>query len=198
VLQVWFGGQELGNALADVLLGEREPGGRLPHSIPHRLEDVPAWLGYPGEGGQVRYTDGVFVGYRGFDELDREPRYCFGHGLTYTSFGFEGLEVVTGADGSARAEVTVRNTGERDGSAVVQVYVGQEQAPVRRPPHELAGFARVDVAAGGSSRVAVPLDDRAFDHVDPRSGAWVEGSGRFEVAAGASSRDLPLRTTVER
>jgi len=198
VLQVWFGGQEMGNALVDVVLGDREPGGRLPHTVPHRLEDVPGWLSYPGEGGQVRYGEGVFVGYRGFDELDREPLFPFGHGLGYTTFAYEDLVVTTRADGATVAEVTVRNAGERTGSSVVQVYVDQRRATVRRPPRELAGFARVPLEAGASARIEVVLDDQAFAFIDPASGAWTEGEGDFAVTVGASSRDLRATVVITR
>jgi beta-glucosidase len=198
VVQVWFGGQEMGNALADVLLGDREPGGRLPHTMPRRIEDVPGWLTYPGEGGAVRYGEGVFVGYRGYDELDREPLFPFGHGLGYTTFAFDDLAVVPGAVGRDRVEVTVTNAGERAGSSVVQVYVGQRQPSVRRPPRELAGFARVALAPGASERVTIELDDRAFAHVDPRSGRWTAEPGEYAVSVGASSRDLRSTVVVTR
>jgi beta-glucosidase len=194
VLQVWFGGQEMGNALADVLTGDREPGGRLPHTIPHRLEDVPGWLTYPGEGGRVRYGEGVFVGYRGYDELGREPLFPFGHGLTYTTFAYDDLAVGTGDDGSDQVSVTVTNAGDRPGSSVVQVYVDQRRPSVRRPPRELAGFARVVLEAGASERVTIRLDDHAFDHIDPDTGTWVGEPGEYAVTVGASSRDL--RSTV--
>lgn len=198
VLQVWFGGQEMGNALADVVLGAREPGGRLPHTVPRRIEDVPGWLSYPGEGGQVRYGEGVFVGYRGYDELDRDPLFPFGHGLGYTTFSYDDLAVTGRSDGTTVAEVTVRNEGSRAGSTVVQVYVDHRRAPVRRPPRELAGFARVTLDPGASARIEVALDDRAFAHIDPATGAWTEGEGEFAVTVGASSRDLRATVLVER
>lgn len=199
VLQVWFGGQEMGNALADVLLGDREPGGRLPHTMPRRIEDVPGWLTYPGEGGRVRYGEGVFVGYRGYDELDRDPLFPFGHGLGYTTFAFDDVELTDDDDDRrARVAVTVTNTGARPGSAVAQVYVGPLEPSLRRPPRELAGFARVALAPGASERVTITLDDRAFAHVDPRSGRWTSAPGDYAVSVGASSRDLRATTVVTR
>jgi beta-glucosidase len=198
VLQVWFGGQEMGNALADVLLGDREPGGRLPHTMPRRLEDVPGWLTYPGEGGAVRYGEGVFVGYRGFDELDRDPLFPFGHGLGYTTFDFADVEVDAADDGRAAVSVTVTNSGTRAGSAVAQVYVTQRAPSVRRPPRELAGFARVALEPGTSERITIPLDDQAFAHVDPRSGRWASEPGDYTVSVGASSRDLRATAVVTR
>lgn len=198
VLQVWFGGQEMGDALADVLLGDREPGGRLPHTIPKRLEDVPGWLTYPGEGGRVRYGEGVFVGYRGFDELDRDPLFAFGHGLGYTTFAFDDVEVRSATDGSARVAVTVANTGERAGSTVAQVYIDERRPQVRRPPRELKGFARVRLEPGARERVEIDLDDRAFSHVDPETGRWRSDPGEFEVSVGASSRDLRAAAVVTR
>jgi beta-glucosidase len=198
VLQVWFGGQEMGNALADVLLGDREPGGRLPHTMPRRLEDVPGWLTYPGEGGKVRYGEGVFVGYRGYDELARDPLFPFGHGLGYTTFAYDDVAVGTGDDGLAAVSVTVTNTGDRSGSSVVQVYVDERAPAVRRPPRELAGFARVELEPGASERVTVALDDRAFAHVDPRTGAWTSATGEYAISVGTSSRDLRSTVVVTR
>lgn len=198
VLQVWFGGQAFGDALADVLVGDVEPGGRLPSTFGHRLEDWPGWLSYPGEGGKVHYAEGVFMGYRGFDELGIEPRFCFGHGLGYTTWSMSDLSVTTRDDGGADVAVTVTNTGTRAGATVVQVYVADDEATVRRAPRELAGFAKVRLGPGESDRVGVVLDERAFAFWHPAERRWLVEPGSFTVHVGWSSRDLPLTAAVSR
>ena len=123
VLECWLGGQAVGGAIADVLTGAADPGGRLAETIPLRLEDTPSYLNFPGEEGRVRYGEGVFVGYRGFDAAGREVAYPFGHGVSYTTFAYDDLAVrVSGTD--VTVEVTVTNTGERTGREVAQLYVG--------------------------------------------------------------------------
>jgi beta-glucosidase len=197
ILQVWFGGQEMGNALADVLLGDQEPGGRLPATFPRRVEHSPAWLSYPGEGDHVRYGEGVFMGYRGYDETGTEPLFPFGHGLGYTTFAVVLLRAAVDATGEVDVEVEVRNTGDRAGADVIQVYVGDVVASVRRPPRELKGFAKVRLAPGQRKTVHVHLDRRAFAFFDPAARAWVVEPGEFVIWAGRSSRDLAVSTTVE-
>ena len=124
--------------------GAANPCGRLAETLPLRLEDTPSYLNFPGEAGRVRYGEGVFVGYRGYDALDREVSYPFGHGLSYTSFEYADLQVAVSGrveDGDLAVEVTCRvaNTGPRRGKEVVQLYVGDVEASVARPPRELKG-----------------------------------------------------------
>jgi beta-glucosidase len=197
VLHIWFPGQEMGNALADVLLGESEPGGRLPTTFPRWIEQCPAWLSYPGEGGRARYGEGVFVGYRGYDEQRTEPLSPFGHGLGYTSFELSDLVARVEDSGEVDVELTVGNTGARAGSEVVQVYVSDPVATVRRPPRELKAFTRVRLAPGRSETVRLHLDRRAFAFFDPSRRDWVVEAGEFEIAVGVSSRDLRASTTIE-
>ena len=121
------------------------PGGRLPTTFPVRVEDAPAHDSYPGKEGRVDYTDGLLMGYRGYDRAGTEPRFCFGHGLTYTTFDYSDLEV----DGR-RVSVAVSNTGARDGHEVVQLYVQRIDAPTLRPERELRRFAKVAIAAGAT------------------------------------------------
>ncbi|MGZ4713690.1 MAG: beta-glucosidase H [Acidimicrobiia bacterium] len=182
VLQCWLPGEEWGNSLADVLLGEREPGGRLPTTLPVRLEDAPAHPTYPGSDGHVEYADGFLMGYRGYDRAGTEPRFCFGHGLAYTTFEYDNLAV----DGR-RVTVDVANTGTRDGSEVVQLYVERVDGPADRPVRQLRRFAKVGIAAGTTRTVAFELDDRAFAEWHD---GWVIPDGEFAVAVGRSSRDL--------
>ncbi|WP_214404552.1 glycoside hydrolase family 3 C-terminal domain-containing protein [Pseudonocardia lacus] len=202
VLECWLSGQAAGGAIADVLVGAAEPGGRLAETVPLRLADTPSHLNFPGELGHVRYGEGVFVGYRGFDAADRPVAYPFGHGLSYTSFGYADLEVaVTGSadDGDLAVDVAVAvtNTGARPGTEVVQLYVGDPHAAVARPVRELRGFAKVALEPGQTRAVRFRLGARDLSYWSTAAGRWVLEGGRFDLAVGASSRDLRLTTSVE-
>jgi beta-glucosidase len=150
----------------------------------------------------VRYGEGVFVGYRGYDALDREVSYAFGHGLSYTSFAYADLQVrVSGRveDGDLAVEVTCRiaNTGSRRGKEVVQLYVGDVEASVARPPRELKAFAKVELDAGQSQTLTFRLEARDFSYWSSTARDWVLEPGEFTLAIGASSRDLRLMTALD-
>jgi beta-glucosidase len=194
VLQLWFPGQELGDALVDVLTGAAEPGGRLPITYPRRLADTPAFTTHPGREGKAVYTEGLFIGHRWYDREGIEPLFPFGFGLGYTTFELGPGAVGGDVDAGATVDVTVRNTGERAGGEVVQVYVEPPPGDPARPLRHLAGFARVELAAGEEAIVSVTLDRRAFaSWID---GAWVVRPGPYLVLAGRSSRDLQQVGTV--
>ena len=191
VLVVWFGGQEMADALVDVLTGESDPSGRLPTTFPKRLEDTPAFLNYPGENGQVLYGEGVFVGYRWYDARQAPVAFPFGHGLGYTTFAWgearlSAVPSLTEMAGGATVTVTVpiTNTGNRPGAEVVQCYVAPEAPVLARPPKELKGFAKVRLDPGESAEVSIDLGQRAFAYYDPGDPTWVERSIRVPVAAG--------------
>jgi beta-glucosidase len=193
LLQMWFGGQEMANALIDVLTGESEPGGRLPTTFPRRLEDNPSFGNFPGEFGQVRYGEGLLVGYRWYDSRQVLPRFPFGHGLSYTSFTISDV----GADsdsfergGTLRLRANITNTGSRAGSEVVQCYVASMGARVTRPRMELKAFSKVALGSGASTEVQFELDDRAFAYWDPQAASWRVDSGQYEVHVGRSSADI--------
>jgi beta-glucosidase len=201
VLECWLGGQAAGGAVADLLLGHASPSGRLAETLPRRLEDNSAYLNFPGEEGHVRYGEGVFVGYRGYDRQDLEVSYPFGHGLGYTSFDYADLDVkMVGsvATGDLRVAVgaTVTNTGDRPGKEVVQLYVGDVEASVARPVRELKAFTKVELDPGQSTRVRLELDSRAFSYWSVRAHGWVVEAGEFEISVGASSRNLALRKSL--
>jgi beta-glucosidase len=195
VLEGWLLGQAGGSAVADILFGATNPSGRLAETVPVRLEDTPAYLDFPGEHGHVRYGEGLFVGYRWYDARDVAVSFPFGHGLSYTTFGYADLEVAAEA-GELVVRVTVANTGDRDGHEVVQVYASVPGSAVVRAPRELVAFERVWVPAGGSVPVEfrVTRDDLAY--YDTRVGGWVVETGEYVVEVGASSRDLRARATV--
>ncbi|MBE1492853.1 beta-glucosidase family protein [Plantactinospora soyae] len=190
ILLTWFPGQEAGTALADVLLGRAEPGGRLPTTWPRRPEDCPALDTTPTDG-VLDYSDGIFVGYRGWQA---EPLFPFGHGLGYTDWDYRSLTVETGPDGPV-AVVTVRNTGDRVGREVVQVYVGPRVAEPDRPVRWLAGFAAVEAAPGESVTVRVTLPARTAQ-VWTADG-WLTRTGSYRVEAARSLADLRLTAELD-
>ena len=196
ILECWLLGQAGGAAVADLLLGRANPSGRLAETIPLRLQDNPSYLNFPGELGVVRYGEGVFVGYRGYDARDQEVSYPFGHGLSYTGFGYRDLEVTAGDEQDVTVSATVTNTGSRAGKEVVQVYVGPPAAAVARPVRELKAFTKIALEPGGSRRVTFALTRRDLSYFHPRQGRWVVDGGEFGIAVGASSRDLRLSATV--
>jgi beta-glucosidase len=200
IIYALFPGQEFGNALADVLTGRREPGGRLPFTLAAEEADYPALTTVPDENGQLPYREGLFLGYRHFDRAGIEPRFCFGHGLGYARIEFEALEVV--ADGlpegdAAQLKVRLRNAGDRAGKEVVQVYVADPESSAPRPAKELKGFTAVRLEPGEAIDVFLTLEERDLAYWDPEAGGWRIEPGRFELLVGRSSRDIRLRATMD-
>jgi beta-glucosidase len=191
VLLSWFGGQEYGNALADVLLGAAEPGGRLPMTWPAAEDGLPS---AEPAGGVLDYTEGLFIGYRGYDRDGREPLFPFGYGAGYTTWSYESIAVPQDAT-RVCACVTVRNTGARRGREVIQVYLSRPGSAVERPPKWLAGFAAVDADPGETVTVTVLIPERAFQHWSGPD--WAVEPGPFVLAAGSSSASLPLTARIE-
>ena len=205
VLEAWYPGQEAGNAIADVLLGKAEPGGRLPQSFPVKWADNPSHSQdrevYPGLDGKVRYAEGVFIGYRHYDKHGIAPLFPFGFGLSYTRFALADLAIDASSfetGGSVTVSVTVANTGERAGSEVVQLYVGDDDASVPRPEKELKAFAKVHLQPGESRRVVLELDDRAFAFYDVKAQHWMVEAGRFTLRVAQSAADPGLSGTASR
>ncbi|MEU9097063.1 glycoside hydrolase family 3 C-terminal domain-containing protein [Streptomyces sp. NPDC048361] len=191
VLLSWFPGQEGGAALADVLLGHAEPGGRLPTTWPARLADAPVTEVRPTDG-QLPYEEGLFIGYRAYDRDAVTPAYPFGHGLGYTIWEYESLEVTP-----ALATVRVRNAGARAGRETVQIYLAPVADAVERPRRWLAGFASVEAGPGETVEVEIPLRGRAFEIWDESAGCFRFVPGRYEVRACHSLADARLSATLE-
>lgn len=193
VLLSWFPGQEAGHALADVLRGQEEPGGRLPTTWPVALADVPVSATTPTNG-ELPYTEGVFIGYRAWEKAGTAPAYAFGHGLGYTTWEYENVSATPDA-----VTVRVRNTGSRPGSDTVQIYLAPAPAPdaPERPARWLAGFARVTAAPGGSVEVTVPVETRAYQVWDEEAYGWKTVPGTYEVQAARSLADVRATTTVD-
>ncbi|HXT88379.1 MAG TPA: glycoside hydrolase family 3 C-terminal domain-containing protein [Trebonia sp.] len=196
VVEGWLLGQAGGGALADVLFGTVNPSGRLAETIPLRLQDHPSYLDFPGEHGHVRYGEGLFVGYRGFDAREQEVAYPFGFGLSYTTFGY-GQATATATAGGIEVRVPVTNTGDRDGREVVQVYVGLPDSEVTRAKRELKAFTSVPVKAGETAEVVLTIAREDLAYWDIRLNRWVVEGGAYECAVGASSRDLRSTAVVE-
>ncbi|MFM2384700.1 MAG: Family ership [Actinomycetota bacterium] len=182
VLLTWFPGEEYGNALADVVYGHSEPGGRLPTTWGATLDETPITNTDPTDGALV-YTESLNIGYRAWAKANRTPAYHFGYGLGYTTFELSKLEVVAQTRG-AKVNVELTNTGSRDGSDVVQVYLRKTDSSVKRPEFWLAGFAKLEVAAGQSTRVQIELDESRFAHY---SNGWQLESGNYEVLVSRSA-----------
>jgi beta-glucosidase len=200
VVYAWLPGQEFGHALADVLLGVSEPGGRLPFTIAVNEADYPAFRTVPDEEERLVYAEKLNLGYRHFDAAEIEPRFCFGHGLGYARIEFEALEVTADGlpDGDAAAlKVRLRNAGDRAGKEVVQVYIADLEASVARPPKELKGFAAVHLEPGDTIDVSLAIEDRDLAYWDEAGGGWTIEPGRFEILIGRSSRDIRLRASLE-
>jgi beta-glucosidase len=198
IIQVWLAGQAFGDALADVLTGAVEPGGRLPVSMPRAEADSPVLSAQP-EAGTLTYGEGLLVGYRGYDRKEMEPLFCFGHGLGYTDWTYESL---TASVDSIKAEedlgllLKVRNTGRRAGREVVQIYLEGPDDDPSRPHQVLAAFSSVEAGPGEQLEVQLTVPSRSFARFDETKRDWVWRRGTYKLHAGRSSRDLRLITEV--
>ncbi|MFI6340679.1 glycoside hydrolase family 3 protein [Streptomyces sp. NPDC050535] len=189
VLLNWFPGQEGGAALADVLTGAHEPGGRLPTTW-GSLAAAPVTQVAP-ENGELPYTEDVFIGYRAWEKAGAVPSYAFGHGLGYTDWTYESIE----ADGTT-ATIRVRNSGERAGREVVQVYLAPTEQDTDRPARWLAGFASLEAGPGESAEAVVELPRRAFEVWDETANSWAFVKGSYEIQAGRSIADRRVATSI--
>jgi beta-glucosidase len=196
LLEGWLLGQAGGSAVADVLFGQVNPSGRLAETIPLRIQDHPSYLDFPGEHGHVRYGEGLYVGYRGFDARDQPVSYPFGFGLSYTTFAY-GPASATATAAGIEVRARVSNTGDRDGREVVQVYVSLPGSQVSRAPRELKAFASVEIKAGATADVTLLIERADLAYWDTRLGRWAVEGGAYHCAVGASSRDLHADVVVE-
>ncbi|PFG93875.1 beta-glucosidase [Saccharopolyspora erythraea NRRL 2338] len=199
VLDMWYPGQAGAEATTALLFGDAEPGGRLTQTFPVSQERTPVGgdpARFPGVDGKVHYSEGIFSGYRWYDREGVDPLFPFGHGLSYTTFERTDPVVERTRDG-LDVTVTVRNTGQRRGSDVVQVYLGPSpQVPLDQAPRQLAGYQKVELAPGETKRVRVHVAERALQHWDEAAGGWKLGGGKRAVEIGSSSRDIDLRADI--
>lgn len=194
ILDCWLLGQAGGGAMADVLFGDADPSGRLAETIPLRLSDAPSYLSFPGEFGHVRYGEGIFVGYRGYEARELDVAFPFGHGLSYTTFEYSAASATVTPDGGLQVEVTIANTGSRRGREVVQVYTGLPGSGISRAVRELKAFAAIELEAGESQKVSLVIDRADLAYWDTRIDAWTVEPGEYRIDVAASSRDI--RTSV--
>ena len=196
VLEAWLPGQAGGAAVADVLLGQVSPGGRLTETIPLRLADTPSYLHFPGVNGISLYGESSYIGYRYYDTLGLPVAYPFGFGLTYSTFGYSDLAVTPAGRNAWTVEFTVTNNGARDAADVPQVYVAVDEKHPTRPAHELRAFRKLHLAAGASCRVSLTLSERDFALWDVADHRWSVPAGEYRIEVGASSRDIRLHAEV--
>jgi beta-glucosidase len=202
VLHTWYGGNETGNAIADVLFGKVNPSGKLSLTFPKRLKDNPTYLNHRCEGGRVLYGEDVYVGYRYYEKIGIEPLFAFGHGLSYTTFAFSNLTVSQPTSNSNRTDiastvtirVAVKNTTKIAGAEVVQLYIAPISPPIERPEKELKGFAKVFLQPGEERTVEIVLEvGRATSYFDERKAAWCSVEGEYEILVGSSSDKILLK-----
>jgi beta-glucosidase len=196
----WFNGSEGGNALADVLLGDVNPSGKLPWTLPKKLEDSPAHAtnSFPGDT-SVRYEEGILVGYRWFDTKNVEPLYPFGYGLSYTEFKLSNLNMSSDnytKNDTIKLSVNIKNTGKYDGKEVIQVYVSKPDSKVKRANKELKGFAKVEVKKGETlkANIEIPVKELAFYNVESKT--WEVEDGEYMIKVGNSSRNITKISTI--
>jgi beta-glucosidase len=193
ILLAHYPGQEGGHALADLIFGDANPSGKLTVTYPEKLEDNPAFIHYPGWK-DVHYGEGLFVGYRYYDAKGVPPAFPFGHGLSYTQFAYSDLHAPETVRMGEVFQVSLwlKNTGDRPGKEVVQLYLADQEATLIRPPKELKGFAKVALKPGERRKVIFTVEPRALSFYDPHQGVWVAEPGDFTLLVGASSRDIRL------
>lgn len=197
IVQAWYGGNELGNAIADVLYGEVNPSGKLPLTFPVRLEDNPAFLNYGSEKGRTLYGEDIYVGYRYYEKTHTKVLFPFGHGLSYTDFIIDNISLdVSETEDSIVVSANVHNVGSRSGAQVVQVYLSQRNPSVARPNKELKGFTKVFLASGEKRTVQVQMSLKyATSFWDESKNAWIMEQDVFDVLVGSSSADEKMLST---
>lgn len=199
VLESWLMGQAGGMAIADVLFGMVNPGGKLAETFPFKLNDTPSHLNWPGDAGEVRYGEGLFIGYRYYDAKEMPVLFPFGYGLSYTTFEYSNPKVSANSfmdDDGVTVSVDVTNTGAIAGKEVVQVYVHDQKSGLVRPEKELKGFAKVELQPGETRTVSIPLDFRAFAFYHPEYKQWITEDGDFDLLIAASATDIRHTLTV--
>ena len=194
LVHAWYGGNELGNAIADVLYGDVNPSAKLSLSFPIKIEDNPAFLNFHTERGRVLYGEDIFIGYRYYEKLQRRVAFPFGYGLSYTTFKFSKLSnSVDESKDELKVSVNVQNTGSVKGKEVVQVYIRKVDSDVIRPVKELKGFEKVELDAGSNKTVELKLSLKdSVSFFDEFQDKWSVQAGEYEIHVGASSDDIEL------
>ncbi|MBQ6862745.1 MAG: glycoside hydrolase family 3 C-terminal domain-containing protein [Clostridia bacterium] len=200
VLHTFLPGQAGAGAAIDLLFGNANPCGKLSETYLNRLEDTPSYNNFPGSPVTVEYREGLYVGYRYYDKVEKDVLFPFGHGLSYTTFEYSGLKLskknIKDTD-TLKVTFKIKNTDDRAGAEIAQLYVADKDSTVYRPVKELKGFKKVFLAPGEEQTVTIELDKRAFAFWNTAIGDWYVESGEFDILVGASSRDIRLNTTVK-
>jgi beta-glucosidase len=200
-LQAWYLGQEGGIAVGETIFGDVNPSGHLCCTFDKKFEDNPAFAYYPGQNQGDSYpvepyTEGLFYGYRGYDKTGKDPMFPFGFGLSYTTFELSNLRAEKSGS-ELKVSLDLRNTGNRSGAEVVQIYVGEAGCPFPRPLRELKGFSKVTLAPGETKRVEMALPRDAFAYWSPAAKAWTVDAGhQFNIEVGVSECDIRARQTI--
>jgi beta-glucosidase len=200
IVEAWLGGQAGGGAIVDVVTGKVNPSGKLSETFPARIEDTPAYPDFPARHKEAHYGEGIFIGYRYYDTRKVNPQFPFGFGLSYTTFAYSDFQVSSVAirdTDSVTVEMKVKNTGRVAGKEIVQLYVHEQRSRLVRPAKELKAFAKVTLKPGEETIVRFRLEKRDFAYYDVSLHDWTVNPGKFDILAGGSSRDLPLRQTIE-
>ena len=196
IIQTWFAGQEFGNALVDILSGEVNPSGKLATTFPVKIEDTPAYKNYPGKNLQMNYDEKLLVGHRWYESNSIKPLFCFGHGLSFTSFNYQNLEVTTGSDFVVTCKFEIQNTGDISGLEIAQCYVGFASPLPGEPYKTLQGFVKEEIGANELKKVEIKLGPRNFSFWSVETNTWQIREGSYQILIGSSSENILLQANI--
>ena len=196
IIQTWFAGQEFGNALVDILSGEVNPSGKLPTTFPVKIEDTPAYKNYPGKNLQMNYDEKLLVGHRWYESNSIKPLFCFGHGLSFTSFNYQNLEVTIGSDFVVTCKFEIQNTGDISGLEIAQCYVGFASPLPGEPYKTLQGFVKEEIGANELKKVEIKLGPRNFSFWSVETNTWQIREGSYQILIGSSSENILLQANI--
>ena len=190
IVQAWYGGQESGNAIADILLGNRNPSGKLPCTFYKSQNDSPGFSDYRNENLESDYSEGIYIGYRYMDKRKLIPRFPFGHGLSYTQFKYSSASCIIDRNNRVELQFKLTNTGARSGSEVVQIYVKPINTENERPEKELKNFSKIHLKPGETEEVRIILNESAFHYYDVNVEGWILDKGEYQLLIGSSSEQI--------
>ena len=196
IIQTWFAGQEFGNALVDILSGKVNPSGKLPTTFPVRIEDTPAYKNYPGNDLQMNYDEKLLVGYRWYEVKSIRPLFCFGHGLSFTNFNYQNLEVTTDSDFVVTCNFEIQNIGDISGLEIAQCYVSFASPLPGEPCKTLQGFVKEEIDANELKKVEIKLGPRNFSYWSVETNTWQIREGSYQILIGSSSENILLQASI--
>ena len=196
IIQSWFGGQEYGNSLADIIFGKVNPSGKLPTTFPKKIEDTPAFGCYPGENSQMDYEEKLLVGHRWYEKKNIKPLFPFGFGLSYTDFSFSNLEIIKNDNYNIECKFEIKNAGMMDGSEVAQCYVSFSNLTKDEPLKTLQSFKKVFIKKGNTMELKLALNKRSFSYWDIQEKNWIVRPGTYTISIGSSSEQIRLKKDI--